>query len=790
MAPVEPHNLSLAFHLAPPAVVPALVGRLREDTRRLAGSGEPLPSRLVELFVAADDRELLEAVAGSRSERTFTLGRRQPRVFRRLAAAGDPRLGPLLYAPSLTYRGLDEIRAAVLAGAARNPDAPGWREPGGLVPTLLDPTFGSGMYAASLRPALAGPFPELIRHALARSPYLGMAHQLSACRAMLAFGGRERLAELAGLPELRAEVAGVVRRAVDARDASAALADDATVAAWIAEASATDWDAALAGHRRGELTVAELLKLRDLTGCPEELATAAVRERLLGHRWNTVKSIHELRDALEQGIEEGWCPAERALAEVRTAQWAVNGLFYQWTVDPYRAKYRRMTERVGPAVADLVAPLGADVAAWRALFTLLPRFTGSATELVAAAVDQAPEHRGEDWPSDLTALFPARWAEASPLHPARATPDHVAFQFLLRHATDDVQCAVLPHVDDRTAQQMLIYHVHAPKVWDHVTRERGRQALVAMAASRGPERDATDFLLGHDDPDVNATLYHHGWLSPAARRAVMAGRPHGAGRTERVPLSEMMVDHFSRLNAFWDRHHLGPLCESGHPELVRMLLGRLRVHTPTAQFRLLLRLWERRGPEAVRDLLAETTFPGRRGRTHPLPRKLHTLAQRALAAGTPEAGLALLRRLDEEAWSPAGRAAYLRASGSRSEKRAREALEHLTEETALPVPWEALLEAHRADPLPDSLLAVLVETSGCPLALCVAALHDLRPAPRAVTALATTRRPDVLRAARALTARHLGNDVEAWARALTLLPEFDGTIPELLTTATVVDGSD
>lgn len=796
MASAEPYAaLSAASRLAPSAVFATLGVRFRKDILTLARSGDPMPPRLVEQAIDACDDELLAAIAGGRWR--YPLHPARHRARRRLATLGDPRLAVSLYAldpdskpydSSCFRESLRELRADVLAAAARTPDDPGWREPGGLVPTLLDSTD-----VLALHPAVDGPFPEVGRHARDLLRRMPPRKQVELLRRFEAGGGREHLAECMARAELHPTVAAIAWRAVTHSHPNGVLHKKWRHELDRAERASqpdgrVDWEEVLARHRKEPLDNEEIRKLWLLPGCPDELVAAAYRrpdfaltddklrpvprKGLLNDRWEHRSTEGELRRVIEVGPAGEWFPPEWPLTVARPAVRVLSAfcLPYQKELSPTAP---------GTALSGLAARLGSEVPAWQALISLLPEFSGSVAELVAEAVAQAPRHAGEDTPLSRRRTWDAY------------TTDR-ALMLLLHHATEDVQCAVLPHMHDEIVQMMLVFAGGvSTEVRDHVMGLRGPRTLTDMGVRVVLDDAMQSYVLGLGDSEVNAGLYVH-TLSDAHRRALMAGRPPGAGGTEPLPLSGELVDTVvARLKLEYadeNRSLLMPAIESGHPQLVRELLGRVKLHTPAAQLRLVLRLWERAGPGEVRALLDEREFPGRRGRSHPLSASVRKSAERAWADGSAEDGLALLRTRADEAWSPPGRAAYLRAAGRRSEKGAAEGVKRLTEETGEPVPWAALLAAHGEQPLPDPLLVVLGETDGCPAELRGVVLHEARPAPRVVRCLMSPERTEVCREARALVARRLGDDVEAWAVAMLLLEDFEGTVPELLATARAVVG--
>ena len=868
--------VSTAFHMAGPSLTSALMPRFRQETLALLRSRERLPAHLVDEVFASGDRELLETLAGAR------VGAERQAVLLRLAELADPGLARALYNEPLPGSWRQHLRSTVLGAAAAHPADPGWRAPGGVVDFLLSATS-----SYDLLPALEAPFPEVVRHVLEKiGTSLDGQQQLRACRATLTHGGPAELAALAELPSLHLAVAEVVRRAEAAQDPAAVLEAAERAAAEAAspndaaapgEAAAgeteetapaptgdelvrrlrelrygygkfpldgVDWELLLAEHKREPFPGLPLSVLASRPDCPDELVLAAYRRstrlpdtsplpwRLLTETdWKDGYHHDRLAQLLRRGIRDGAYKVDRVLAEVRPASRVLASL-------PYGK------ESLGPEMAGLLETLGDDFAAWRALYSLLPRFTGSSTELFAAAVEQKAKHRGKSWPRPLEAEYPVK----------RPPGLRAAFLQLFLQAPEEVQTALAPHLDRRCVQHLLVFHQPSPALRDLFISLHGTAVLASVASDWELPAEKIGELVVLDDPEINTKLYVYTPLTDEQRRGILAGRRFGprpatgaAEDPEPLPITDELIDQM-RLSG--RRHWLLPICESGDPRLARVLLGKVKLHTLAGQLRLLVRVWERHGAEEVRGLLEETEFPERRSRKHPLPQATHDIVRGALEAAD---GLAVLRAELDRSRGPAGQVAFLRAQGGTREL-VTTALERLAEETGPGLPWAELAREHERDPLPDALLVVLADEDDCPEELrteCGVAdlrlqhqahphkstgprpgpldlvrhhplprphhrrndwldkaaglgmltpldvLHEAKPAGDAAAYLAyrhhRTRQdgpdPAALAASRKaleLAAAHLGEDPEAWALALRLLPDFTGTLPELLTTAAAI----
>ncbi|MFD8379303.1 hypothetical protein ACFV2X_12330 [Streptomyces sp. NPDC059679] len=867
MATLDDSLLSATFRLAGPALAPDLMARLREEAMALVAGREPLPDYLVDEMFATGDGEMIWALSGC------PLTHEREPVLLRLAALGYTALGPRLYRG---YGDRRKLRAAVLEGAKRNLDDPDWHEPDGLVEYLLN-TSGPD----ELRPALRAPFPRVVRHALKSVGYKADANeQLAACRAVLTYGGVTELAELAELPVLRPAVAELVRRAVAAPDPAAVLEtasvpQDAEAPADTAPADSApaptakapalsgpelvarlrevtwardyvpldgaDWDLLLAEHQRDPLPNGALLVLAASQDCSEELVLEAYKKaprhlpdtsplpwRLLTvPDWSDSYSRFDLSKLLRRGFQEEVYPIERVLTEIKPARTVLGSL-------PYAE------DSVREALTGLVAELGEDFATWRAMYSLMPRFAGTPTELVAAAREQTAKHRNKPWPRPLAPEYPVSAPEG-----ARAV-----FLQLYQLATEDVQLALAEHLDQRTIQHLLVHHQPSAALRDRFIALHGVSVLAGLASSWELPEDIIGELLLHDDPEINAKLYINTPLTPKQRRQILSGRRSRPDSGEGpLPLTEEV---FIELRNSGRRHWLLPIVEAGDPRLARILLGKIKLHTLAGQLLLLVRLCERRGAEEVRALLDETEFPERRSKKHPLPAATQKIVRAALEA--PDC-LAELRDRLAHAQSPASQAGHLRGAAEGRRDQLAAALERLSEETGPDLPWPELLAEHGRDPLPDPLLVELAKrddfpeelrpdwrlaemrqghpahphrlTGPRPTALELLRhhqlpayiqqdwlntavsyeqltlseiLHEARPARVAATYLAkyASNRPQespdgmdeqlcrVRQEAVDLIAAHLGKDPEGWAVAMRLMPEFTGTLPELLATTAAV----
>lgn len=819
--------VSAAYALADPDLTRALITRIREETIALLRSSAPVSPLLLEEVLASRDPQLRSALVASAAQRGD--------AFDRLAAAGDPALAVSLYGVSEWERSAAQ-RAAVWQGAAATSDDPGWQGKGGLVRKLMA-VKGREL----LEPALLSPFPELVEHA--RSVLDQIAER--AARAKL--GGRQaQHTPPVSRPGWRREPGTTEELVKDLRDK-----DFSGEIQLPTTPDTVDWEKLVDEHRAEPFAAQRLGVLWPHPGCPEELgrsafekttrtgpvgATVAPPSSLLTQSALDSDNGHSFARLLGPGVTSGAFPVDRVLREVTPARKVLCAL-------PGDHK------GVQAALVAQVARLGGDFAPWRALYALLPRFSGTVTELVDAALADTPKHRGKPWPTPKGPEFPSR----------RQPNARAAWLRLYDAAEHPVRCALAEHMDARAIQQLLLWHAPSAELRAHIVQSRGPSVLAGIASDWQTTPEVIAELIPYNDPEVNAALFLNTDLTPAQRGHVLSGRRWQDGASvdtpaaDRLPLTRTLV-HGVQESA--RRPWLLACADSGDPVLCRILLGspRAKIHTPALELLMLVRLWERHGPDAVRELLDETDFPGRRqAARHPLTPKTLETGRAALAAETGDAGgPALLRAASEAAGSAAGRAEFLSEKGAGSESDSWEkALELLEEEVGPgPIPWAELAAAHATKPLHDRLLVRLAPLTDCPAALAEdAAAAGLRlahpeyrprrggqpptasemlrklplrvdnggcrwlerahqfgqvtlsevigvgfPAKATVAFLskalapaesdATATATDEIRAARrevaALTAEHLSDNPEGWALALRLIPDFEGTLPDLL----------
>ncbi|MFG2208869.1 hypothetical protein [Streptomyces sp. NPDC048638] len=811
----EQTALERAFQLADPSLAGSLLIRLRAEARSLLSQGKALPAELVTAVAASGDRELCAALVGNSPPDGCDTA-----ALLRLAELGAPELGRDLYRIGQVQEE-PGVQAAVLAAA--DPADPGWHAPGGLVEMLL-----GAEGASMLAPALKGPFPDVVAHAVrVLVSDLPLPVVLDACDVLLAHGGPQALADLAGTLGRPAHpgLLALLHEAATAPDPAALLRSRREPGERIDPAAVSvllrmrgdgedmgrmpvhvplDWDLVRREHERRPFRTKRLPALSEWPDCPEDMALEIFRSNPRGAAHSAARLPVEVlfgaeaRDRrfdvgalVRRGVLAGWLPLDRVLAEAAPARRILAALDYDH-------------EPVRKAVAELIAPLGNDPTAWLTFSKRLRRFEGSATELIAKVC--ASTKRVTAWPDPL-----------GPGDPGKDEPEGArrVFLDLFGCAPQEAQLALVPHLDMRAVQHLFALREPSPRVCAEIVAVHGSE-LAAHVSRVVLAKDVVDGLLDRDDPLVNAQLFEDHRLGQKERIRILAGVGRGGGA---VPVHDRLLSYLGHLDLSGCRQWLTAGIASGDAQVLEVVLDRVRLYTDAGRLRLVIALWERQGPDAVREFLTQSRF-------HQDRRSWPVRIQRAVleALDTPGGPNGLRERLAAEE-DPARVVALLRnvrtvRDADEPDAYAERIRRIVSEGTEFP--WAELIRAHAEDPLPTGLLRALVDERDCPRTLlraCLAAVrltnHEwwvrwslgwgpLTPedlvqcAQPAATVAAYPSNPylridkgawtQARAEARQMAREHLGSNVEAWVVALRLLPEFHGTVPELLATAGAVAG--
>ncbi|GAA3734102.1 hypothetical protein GCM10022225_15550 [Plantactinospora mayteni] len=849
---------------------PALLTALAQ-----AQTPRTLPPPLVSAAVASDR----PALRGAAAQNVELAG--QPWVLDKLAEHGDTATVRELF----LHRHWDaRQRRAMLAAATRTK---GWTGPGGLIPDLLTRTE-----PALLRSAVVCAFPDLVRRALTVvGPDLSRAEQLRALLSLHTHAGPDAVRSVLTVADLAADVVDLARaaltdpdgrrsleQAVDAAENTATLISElrridagrrgtaATKAAsggsaapsaaeLVGARTGLDWDLLCAEYARQPFTQESIAEaLLSQWDSPPELMRAMLaappRTR------STSKWMEGLTTyALHAGVSGAELvtlarPAVAVLDVARTEQ--------EFTRFSASGQQRQQARRFGPGwyprsprwslgwaqfrteLQELVRDrLGADVAPWRSLRARLAEHTGSVAELLDTAVATAAEHRttGAPWPDSGDLPDPRRTV-------SRLPAVRSAFLMLLEVADPAAHSALLPHLDDRTAHELVVTGSAKPMLAERIVTAGGARDRLVLARRASLDPGHIDRLLTDDDPELATSLFFQEAATDRQKLAVLVGKPFGAGRTGQRPLPPGLRDYLlgKRANSWTTPFALG----CGDPLVARNLLRYVGVRPGVRRLRLMAGLWRRGGPDAVRALLDEDlgAVPGQR--TKKFDAKLVKLLTELLAEADPSAALDRLRAHFL--------VALLRGSAASARSADQEDLA-TADLIAVELPswnWDTVLAEHLREPLPPGSLPHLVDVPACPDELAKAGRSRPGPAsPRrpatGLAALAKGPAPDyppgrlaagvearevltdtpldkrpwqnwadralqdgLLRAEDLLRYGHparrvlglfpsgvaepdnalltelvapIDGNLEAWLLALRLLPDFPGTITELIVTA-------
>ncbi|NUU24489.1 MAG: hypothetical protein HOV68_23735 [Streptomycetaceae bacterium] len=329
------------------------------------------------------------------------------------------------------------------------------------------------------------------------------------------------------------------------------------------------------------------------------------------------------------------------------------------------------------------------------------------------------------------------------------------------------------------------------RVSGYVLADGGREARAALAGNPGAAPELLYALAGDPDPRVAGAVWDN---THAPREALL--RTFGT-----LPPTRLLAfDPAPGLFASYDRQRrVSVLVEHADPEVVATSLRRLHVNSHSGRVAVILTaclgLLETVGPRAAVSA-REGVRIGRHTATGDALRALDNptdadLLRRGLAeVGHTEALLQRMRHGRD------GHALGLMLFAPRE-----------------PVDWDIVGMWDRAGLITPNARAQLSRQLGCPgfIRTRVAehgvplrfrgavenrpvaeVIADDAPAADVLTAFqyaaqnATARQTEALDVLTTLTRRALGTDVETWHVALSLLPDFAGTVPELLDTARAI----
>ncbi|MFC7328189.1 hypothetical protein [Marinactinospora rubrisoli] len=806
-----------------------------------------LPVELADAVLAAGDIRLIDGLLraaevprdGDLTNAADRVARRALR--RRLAASGHPRVARRILDRDSPWR-LRERRAVLATARA---DDPGWTSQSGVVSWLLAQGSPRVLRAGVVcelpgvaRHVLERVGAELLPAEQLRALWTVHEHDggLPALRTLEAGGPPAETAALlervtatddtAPLRAALAEAEGTPGAISELRDTTLHLRGE------LLELRDTlDWPAVTeaAREKRFDEEATRLLAGRD--DCPEETSVqlfAARPEAVAGHAARIgprlltappagAAGAKHVRTMVRRGFGNGATGTD--LLEHARPAGAVLEAARQRPDGPRRAQetWDDFTAALGTLVADR---LGADPERWRVLRARLKTFKGTVAELldeVAAGGGRPPK---PGWPDGGAMPEPGRAASPSG---ARA-----AFLTLLNAAPDD-HLDLLRHVDDRTVYDLLAHGTWRPGWLDFAVASGNGRYAAALARRGSLDTEGIDRLMRRDDPAINAQLFLRANATAPQRERLLSGRPFDPARATPLPLDPALVAHLLKRSGGWRPRD--PM-DCADPRLQRHILRHIRVRGVGPQLRLLLNTWERHGPAEVAALIGEDLKPVTYSR-NPFRRETKALVKKLLAAKDPDAALADLRRTVAEGETAEWQIAAIRKEQWDNAELYRE---------AHPWHWDELRKEHRREPFSAMSLAGLANIPECPASLrheaartkplreqwrtvAYARMDSGQPLPEqlsapsgaapeasgtapdrvgdreradwrawlaggipAEVALAQLPEHPAAETGRAELAALLRDTLdgrpEAWALALRMLPDFPGSVAELLRTAT------
>ncbi|OEJ97559.1 hypothetical protein [Streptomyces thermolilacinus] len=195
---------------------------------------------------------------------------------------------------------------------------------------------------------------------------------------------------------------------------------------------------------------------------------------------------------------------------------------------------------------------------------------------------------------DLLAARPVP-ADGTPPLPPRSVTDTLAL--LLEHAAPPHAAAALTALPDRTVDTLLARGtLPGPALTAAVVAHGDTRSRAALARHPRIDSRVLKDLVAADDPVVNASVYRNQRCPASLRRAITHA-------LHRVPLDASLRAELLSPATDDSRSLAAPLLACGDPELVpRALRWGVR---KVAQRYALLRVWECRGPETLRAVLAD-----------------------------------------------------------------------------------------------------------------------------------------------------------------------------------------
>jgi len=392
-----------------------------------------------------------------------------------------------------------------------------------------------------------------------------------------------------------------------------------------------------------------------------------------------------------------------------------------------------------------------------------------------------------------------------------------AFLAIFDSATVETRLALLPHLDERTRFDVFTRAVPEERLLTAAAEGEESWAVMLTARTSLPS-EWIERLLELDSTAVNGRLFLRTGATPEQRRAILSGRRYGPGDGP-VPLDPDLRERLRAKTGGW--RGTDPV-DCADPQLQEHILRHVRVRGERPQLRMLLNAWEWHGKQRALHLASDALAPVNYSRK-PFGRGVKARLRRLAALSDPSAELAAMRTELDAALTAEWQIAELRRRRTDHFALARESHVWL---------WPEIVAAHRAEPLPPKMLAAMRhEIKDLPGELGVAAAAHANPWDErlsepggplrrlreesldshqnghwlagcvesgqleigqalafghpAMRVLAQTSRRLMVepKPLSEILAETLRDRPDAWLLALRMLPEFHGTVAELLYTA-------
>ncbi|MEV0645227.1 hypothetical protein AB0I28_08175 [Phytomonospora sp. NPDC050363] len=589
-----------------------------------------------------------------------------------------------------------------------------------------------------------------------------------------------------------------------------------------------DWDVLRAAHREEPFDVEAAGLLAGREGCPEDFLAELYEAHPGAVVDNAARPDRAWWALRPSGSAAVVARASKVLAGRLVAEGEPEGVLAEArpavaVLEALRTSRERHAENTAALMDELTAPvarLGADPARWRALRAALKSAKGlTVLELFAKAESMAAAGKA-----------PAAWPDAADVPPegkaTSLTGARSAFVPLFDVAAVEVQLALLPHLDGRTRHEVFTLGAWRPEWLDAALAGPDRGWCLSLAARASLSTPAIQRLLELDDSEINARLFLRSQVSNLQRTAILSGRRFGGGEGP-VPLDPGLRGRLLTRDGGWRGTDA---IDCADAELQTHILAKVRVRGEMPQTRLLVEAWDRHGRELAAKYVAGDIGP-KAYSAHPIGPGLKKRFTALLKLDDPSAELARLREEARESLTAEWQIGQVRADRSDHFDLAKHS-HHWH--------WDELVAAHREEPFsPWMIKGFDSETAGCPTEF-KADSEELGPNPevgetwedRILSSGDVLRRleaplsvdyqkrhwlgsalargavspGDVLAVARPaavalavvntrgadavskLLAETVAGDPDVWMLVLGMLPDFAGSLPELLDTARLAVG--